>query len=416
MLGKEGSGRLSETHTSNISYYELDGKGNWRVCRVDSWWPPSAGDDEAQRASLRQATERYAKNNPALKKLGTRHMALFSVMYFYDSKGRIARLEQGSFLKPGKRSEIKICRQYDNDDNLTLLLNPRSSQSCLATPPDLRDEWWRHRYGKHNGQQVMLLSEWHRGDVDGTWSKDIWRFSTDASPGAVGGAAKAESGKGVTVIYNSNAGKLDDNAANTVVDSFGRVSVVAYFFPTDGTSLEVLENPEKIYQYLRRRETQIDGRQSVMYELFKPNEHRPRHRYYVIGNVMRQEQLDPNGRVTRVITVNGWQQPRPGPRPAVNDALLAKAGGSLRTHQVYHRVFELDAQGKPTLVAISWNRELRLNPLKKTHIDFADLRFGTPDGKIRWKNLEEFEKHFNFSANATHVFPDVAAGKELERY
>ncbi len=86
------------------------------------------------------------------------------------------------------------------------------------------------------------------------------------------------------------------------------------------------------------------------------------------------------------------------------------------THQVFHRVFDLDAQGKPTLVAISWNRPLWINPLKRTHLDFADLRFGTPDRKVRWKNLQEFEKHFDFSEFASHVFPDVAAGKELERY
>ncbi len=413
MLGKEGGGMLSEGKTSDVSYYEPDGKGNLRVCRVEGWWPPSFGS-EALRKALRPSTERYVANNLVLKKLGAGNVALNAVLYFYDNRGRLVRLEEGEFEKPEMPAVIKICREYDEDDNLTLLLDPKNSQRCLARPPDVRDEWLRYRYGKYDGKQVELLDEWHRGNAAGKWSKNFGAFRTGTGPNAVYGAAKAKMGKGVTVIYGSNAGKLDDNAANTVLDSFGRVNAAAYFFTQRPTPLEVLEKPETIYQYERRRQTYIDGEQVKLFELFKPNEHRSRHRYYVQFGVVRHEQLDASGRVRRVITLNDWRQPRPGPDPDVNDKLLTDKGVGLIGHQIYHRVYDFDAQGKPTLVALSWNRRIRLNPLKKTHIDSADVVYGTPAGKVRWKTKEEFEAHFDFSPIAAQVFPDKVHGEEPE--
>jgi hypothetical protein len=41
-----------------------------------------------------------------------------------------------------------------------------------------------------------------------------------------------------------------------------------------------------------------------------------------------------------------------------------------------------------------------------THMDFADVAYGMPDGKVRWKKLADFEKHFGFTNNAAEVFPD----------
>ena len=413
MLGKEGSGTLLKDETSDVSYYEPDGKGAWRVCRVERWWPAGFGDEEV-RAVLKPITERYV-SIPVLKKLAQQNVALFAKLYFYDNKGRLTRLEEGEFEKPGQKATIKICRKYDDDDNLTLLLDPRTSQSCQASPPDVRDEWIRYRYGKYKGEQVELLNEWHSGSAAGKWSKHFYNFRTGAEPDAVFGFAKAKVNRGVTLIYGSNVGKLDNNAANTVLNSFGKMNVAAYFFTSPPTPLEVLEKPDLIYKYERRRQTFVDGPGLKLYELFKPGEHRSRHRYYSeVGYIVRQEQFDATGRVTRVVTVDGWRQPRPGPRPDVNDKLLTDKGIRITGHQIYHRVYDFDAQGKPTLVAVSWNRKLR-NPLKKTSVLSADLVFGTPDGKERWKSREEFGKHFDFSPTAAQVFPDRANGIEPEQ-
>ncbi|MYN41259.1 hypothetical protein GTP55_17995 [Duganella sp. FT109W] len=414
MLDTEGAGKLSKDETSDVSYYEPDGKGNWRVCRVEQWWSAGVGQ-KSLRDELKPVTARYVASNPVLKKLGPESVALFATLYFYDSKGRIIRLEQGEFQKNKEKASIKICREYDKEDNLTLLLNPKNSQRCQANPPDVRDEWIRYRYGKHDGKLVQLLEEWNRGSASGKWGKDFELFRTGTGPDAVFGAAKARIGKGVTVIYGTNAGKLDNNAANTVLDSFGKVGAAAYWFIKPPIPLDVLDKPDLLYQYERRRQTYIDGPRVRLLELFKPNEHRSRHRYYLVGTyVMRHEQFDSNGRVTRVVTLDDWRQPRPGPKPDINDKLLTDDGLSIKTHQIYHRVYDFDSQGKPRLVAVSWDRATR-NPLKKTSALSADVVYGTPSGKELWKSEEEFCKHFDFSPEAAQVFPDVANGEEPEQ-
>lgn len=157
--------------------------------------------------------------------------------------------------------------------------------------------------------------------------------------------------------------------------------------------------------------TYFDGSSVKLFEFFKANEHLSRYRYYLFsGYVVRQEQLDAKGRITRVITVNDWSQPRPGPKPDMGDRLLDQKALRFIGNQIYHRVHDVDAIGKPTLVALSWNRKMRLNPLKRTPMSSADLVYSTPDGKERRKTKADFEKYFDFSPSAVHVFPDVARG------
>jgi hypothetical protein len=398
-------GALSGTETSTISYYEPNGKGSWRVCRRETWWPPRDRTDEG-RKELRRTTIKYASGNRTLASIPTEHIARHATLYFYDKKGRISRIEEGDFEYPERRPVIRICKKYDEKDRLVLLLNPQTSQSCSANPPDTRDAWGRLQDGEDKGEGVEIFDEWHHGDAEGNWSKSFGRFTSGLTPDAVSGAAKAKSSKGVTIIYGSNAGKLDDNSGNTVVDSFGSWNGSTYYFTKPPVPLDVLEHPELIYKYERRRQTLIDGIHFRLYELFKPNEHISHHRYYYQGGMLRNEQVDAKGRVSRVITVNDYRQPRPGPHPDVDDKLLTDKGLRIFGHQIYHRVYDLDPKGNPTLVAASWNRKLRLNPLKKTHIDFAEVVYGTPDGKVKWNKLADFEKAFGFTSNAAEVFPD----------
>lgn len=334
-------------------------------------------------------------------------MATYAYMYSYDGKGRIAKIEEGAFLENSEGAKTLICRKYDDQDRLTLLLNPRTTQSCDQDVPDIRDEWIRYRYGEVDGKQEVIWDEWHHGNAAGSWTKKFEIFRTGLGVDDVYGAAKAKSRKGgVTEIYGSNAGKLDDNPANTVLNSFGQSTGSTYYFTKPRVPLDVLEDPAAIYKYERRRQTYIVAPLLRMYELFKPNEHISHHRYYYVRSMLRDEQVDAKGRVARVITVNDYRQPRPGPNPAVNDKLLTDKGLRIFGHQIYHRVYDFDAQGRPKLVAVSWSPKLRLNPLKKTHLDFAHPVFGTPDGKVRWNTLAEFEKAFGFSSTAADVFPD----------
>jgi hypothetical protein len=403
---QELSKALSKTDTSMISYYERVDKNKWRICRREYWLPPAAGDEDYQRV-WREASKLYVAGSSNLQQVTDGHMAVYALMYSYDAKGRIVKIDEGDFAKREESALTRICRKYDDQDRVTLLLNPRTTQSCDGEVPDNRDEWIRYRYGEVDGKQEVVWDEWHHGNAAGTWSKHFWTFRTGLGADDVRGAAKAKSRKGgVTEIYGSNAGKLDDNSANTVLNSFGQGTGATYYFTKPRVPLTVLEDPAAIYKYERRRQTYIDGDWFRMYELFKPNEHISHHRYYYVRSMLRDEQVDAKGRVTRVITVNDYRQPRPGPNPAVNDKLLTDKGLRIFGHQIYHRVYDFDTQGRPKLVAVSWNPKLRLNPLKQTHLDFAHPVFGTPDGKVRWNSLAEFEKAFGFSSTAADVFPD----------
>jgi hypothetical protein len=396
---------LSLTKTSPVSYYEKIGDATWRVCRVEYWFPPSSSG-EGNRQEEFKISKEYVSNTPILAAATNGRRLIQVIMFFYDDKGRAVQVEEIEFTRKNRQARIRICRTYDAQDRLLLFVNPKTTQTCSNAVPDVRDEWIRYKYGEVEGKQEIIWDEWHHGDESGRWSKRFHRFRTGFGPDDIDGAASAKSHKGVITIYGSTAGKLDDNSANTVLNEFGQRTGATYQFTKQPVPLEVLENPTALYKYERRRQTYIEGQLIKLYELFKPNEHISHHRYYYVGGMWRNEQVGANGKVTRVITVDNYRQPRPGPNPAVNDKLLTDKGLRIFGHQIYHRVYEIDTKGQPVLVAVSWNRKLRLNPLKKTNMDFADVAYGTPDGKVRWKQLADFEKFFSFTSNAAEVFPD----------
>lgn len=399
---------------ANLIYYEPDEKGEWRICREDRWEINRAGGTDAPKNVALNASRQYKSSSKNLKQLPADYSLWYSKQYFYDAYGRRERETEWSRLSNDKASPIDVqCFRYDEQGRVILSLEPITTKVCTSGEPDVRDSWTRYKFGEHKGQPVVLLKETHTSKADGTWKKRFDHVSAAVAPDDASGVAKADSYKGVTEIYGSNYGKLDDNAANTVLNVFDSWSGASYFFTKPPVPLAVLENPDLIYQYERRRRTYVDGQHITLFELFKPNEHISRHRYYTLdGLLLRHEQLDEKGRVTRIITINDYRQPRPGPHPDVDDKQLsANAGITLTGHQIYHRVYELDAKGKYKLVAISWNREryplIGLIKFKKTSIEFADIVYGTPNGKEKWKTRDAFEKAFDHSWRAAHVFPDL---------
>lgn len=404
LLSARGRQVMQSGESGKVSYFEPAGDGRWRVCRMDLWVSKQDGADNQVMA---EKTKRYAAGNEFLEGLVKQNRNLaFSTIYVYDAKGRIERIEEADFSERTKTSfKAQHCRRYDEKDNVVLWVNPTSTHKCPAAEPSLRDEWRQFKYATYNGEQVELLSRWHIPKPNDHWKEEWEPFSLGPSPDSIRGHANVDSKRGVWEIYGSNFGKLDNNAANLVVDQFGRWNGATYYFPKSTVPMSILANPDELYKYERRRVTRLDNH-TRMIELFKPNEHVSHHRFYTLeGNVLRHEQLDESGRIKRIITIDDWRQPRPGPKPDFDDKLLTTVAPRLATHQIYHRVYDVDANGRPALVAMSWNRSLR-NPMKNTPLSMATVVYGTPDGKEKWKTRDEFDRAFDTSENARQVYPD----------
>lgn len=399
--------KIAADQTSvQIWYFEPQaGKKEPRVCRVDAWIPRDVAE---QSPSFFDEITRSAKGDPLSEKLLKRGLSRsYTKTYTYDKKGRIERIERSGFRKgPPITSQALNCRRYDERDRVILWVKPEHTMKCPASEPSMKDEWREYRFATVDGKDVQLRHRWHFPHEKDEWREEWAPFQIDSTPDSVRGHAYVDARRGVKEIFGSNYGKRDNNAANTVLDVFGRWQGATYYFTKPPVSLSVLEKPDEIYKYERRRMTRLDN-QYRMFELFKSNEHISRHRIYMLeGNVLRHEQLDAQGKISRIITVNDWRQPRPGPKPDFDDSLLNAKVPRLLTHQIYHRVYDVDAKGQPTLVAVSWNRAV-LNPLKKTPMSAADLVFGTPDGTQKWKTQDEFNAAFNTSSDARQVFPDT---------
>lgn len=398
-LRTDGNGPLE------IWYFEPTPKANsHRVCRVDSWLPRK---NLGQAQPLFEEIKQKMSSNILAASLLKRELTLaYSVTYSYDAKGRIEQIEESDLSKGLPiATRAQNCRRYDEKDRVVLWVNPESTRKCPQGDPSPKDEWREFRFGTADGKDVELRSRWHMPKANGRWKEEWAPFQVDAAAGSVHGNAYVDSVRGVTEIFGSDYGRRDNNAANMVVDVFGRWNGSTYYFVKPPIQISVLEKPDEIYKHERRRMTRLDN-ETRLFELFKPNEHVSRHRFYMLaGFVLRHEQLNEKGKIRRIITVNDWRQPRPGPNPDFDDKLLVAATPKLLAHQVYHRVYDVDANGRPTLVALSWDRSTR-NPVKDVPLSAADLVFGTPDGKEKWKTRDEFDKTFDTSEDARQVFPD----------
>lgn len=406
MLGLANKGKMPADATGHINYYEKGPGNNWRICRVDYWWPKSDDPDEKRKKMLDQS-QRFASGHKLLESLAqNQRVLLSSTRYAYDEKNRIIRVEEAMFSDPDKKIlRVTDCRRYDDKNRVILWVEPHESNRCPDAEPAPADTWRQFKYADVKGEEVQLLQRWHVAKKNGKWVEEWSPIQLDESPSSIRGHANVDSKRGVKEIYGSTFGERDNNAANMVVDVFGHWNGSTYYFTKPPVPASVMASAEEIYKYERRRMTRLDN-DTRMYELFKPNEHISRHRFYMLaGIVLRHEQLDEKGKIKRIITVNDWRQPRPGSNPDFDDKLLNTSAPRLIAHQVYHRVYEMAPNGRPTLVALSWNRSLR-NILKNTPLSMADLVFGTPDGKEKWKSRDEFDKAFDTSEYASQVFPD----------
>ncbi|PLK46937.1 hypothetical protein C0V76_19355 [Uliginosibacterium sp. TH139] len=223
------------------------------------------------------------------------------------------------------------------------------------------------------------------------------------------GGGHVTSAAGVTKILGGSdlLGSKDKSHNYKWPYASGSLPPVEYFFTKPPVPISLLRNPEEIYQYDRRRETSV-SRVIKLVEHFKAGEHQVRDRFYTaLGRTMRQEQYDEQGRLKRVINLLDLDPMQDGKfyGDEPQDLKRTKIALRLKTNLIYYRVWEYDDAGKATLVALGWNNRLGSAVAKKEMFDFADIRYGTPDGKEKWQGKEAFFKAFDFDPNARRAYP-----------
>lgn len=399
------------------TYFEPAGKNTWRTCREELWWIASQLD-----VSYRPAyalTQKRLKPHKELRSLSETHTLWNIKLIHYDESGRLEKINKGGTFGNSPRRD-SYCRRYDSANRITMSVKPGAGK-CPSGQPSAEDEFEIYQY-RHNTTDSKEDSVSYRyqqwPDKEKTWTGK-GKIILDGDPKAIVGF-DAQFGQGIVQMIGYPEAKLgskDDNASNTVADyvrNRGPVRIWAgstYVFTQPGVPFSVLDNRDELYKYERRRITNIVADSTRLYELFKPNEHLSRDRYYFGGGTMlRHEQYDEQGRIKRIITYRNYRQPMPGQNPTFNDDLLPPDPTSLRLlgRDIYHRVYDIDEQGKAKLVAMSWSDKHRISPFSKPkHIDFTYVIYGTPDGVEVWKNREEFDKAFNTDKGAKALFPDV---------
>lgn len=411
---------------ATVTFFETAGKDAWRVCRRELWRRPfKLGSAKEPPAPTPRAGLRY---HQAVEPLSQTHELSRIDRYFYDASGRLSRVSIGSLGAKINEPKDYLCRQYDAADRIKLALEPASGVCPSSGQVSAKDRFRQMAYrpGTTGVSKKDIAIDYEQSVVSasGKWTGGGW-FIYDNDPNAVVGF-KTEEGQGIRELIGVREAKLgskDDNVSNTVADmvkvnrEIGNVwTGSTYVFTQPGVPFSVLENRDELYQHERRRVTNIYGSAEKLYELFKPNEHLSRDRYYFGSGIMlRHEQFDERGRIKRLITFQNYRQPLPGPTPTFNDDRLPPDPKSIKLmgRDIYHRVYDIDEQGNAKLVAMSWSADRRLNPLAKPkHYDFTTVIYGTPDGERVWKGRDEFDAAFNTSRGAKPLFPDVARRNE----
>ena len=414
MLDKPWHGTLGSSDENHVSYYEPDGKGQWRICRLETW---PINDGLLSERLTRITLFNHAKNPPLLPYLKT-HYLLSVTVFLYDKKGRIAErfvamppLESGNIDNVGY---LRQCFRFDDKDRPALYVETSDAgEPCPKGDPDPRFSSLRFKYmDLKDGRIVDTWAEIHfeGSEKHPTWVKEITfrapfdMNNPDERRWFQGGNARVDEVKGLTEILGGyNLGAKDQSIGPTFKYESGNEPPSEYYFRKPPVPMTVLTNPETIYQYDRLRKTDVTSVVKLV-ERFPANVTRLRERYFVFGPyVVRHEQLDANGRLKRAINVGAHsRQDSPGGFYD-EDMKSVKLPWKLKGHDIVYRVWDYDDAGKGKLVAIGWNAEFSLFG-KTKDIEHAKIIFGTPDGLERWPTKAEFAKAFDFDEEAKRAY------------
>ena len=422
-----------------VYFYEPDGKGGRRLCRMERWLSRSMEITRDMKVIPRtpQVTVAASPNqtrNPAL--------AALSKDYFFVGYSNLRYNAQGRLPHIGP-----VCFYYTPDGQVSWLAYESPKGECLGKKPDPRQESFIEVLfddkGKGIGSVLSRPQKWHLKDDPTTTQEyassdpkgwlQTWVFRHGG--GEVSAMADDRVGvralevRGSLDVAAGTLGAKDDTPYNEF--RLGEESPFAmgreqsyrrYEFPKP-VPTALLRNPETLYQYERVR---LTGRVAVVLERFAAGSNKLVARAWRLSgsnSTAREEKFNAEGKLVRAVAVDFLLNSNPKRPPWAEDFAQYKSQITATAFEnVYLRVYDYDASGKESLVGIGWtnfprekffehqsgSRRARLNeykdsiakimgkPLEKREPIPAELTyyFGTPDGKVSWADYAAFNKAF----------------------
>jgi len=428
-----------EPQGGTVYFYEPNGKGGRRVCRVEYWASrtlevashlaklvPSAAPEMAP-------TSPAQTRNPELAKLGKQFFLLGYTNIEYDAQGRVPKIGPVCyFYRPDGQvrlvrfaSEDGRCVDAAPDPTKERFVTPLFDASGKAYGAEINEPWeWRPEDDKTSNRMFRNgdTKGWKRFAVlyNEVLDEQISGLANDRSGTyaiTAGGKTKGSFGIRDDNRYNQWRNRTENlpNPRETDFD-YAEGSSRIYHFPY-AVPADLIRHPERIYDYDRVRVTGIYAGLGL-YERFKPGPNNIMARIWKTDGsdgTPRQEFFD-NGRRVRALVVDFSSKDE---HEALWDEDIDRYKNALKMpiENLYMRVYDYNADGKANLVAVGWTDFPRKKYYEQSATSKrATLRqtgdslkrligmnvpkapaeltyfFGTLDGKVKWSNQEAFLK------------------------
>lgn len=401
-----------------IYYYEPDGKGGRRICRVEEWRsrdpaqyqaigaPSSAQPHQGHQADSRQT------HNPVLAELARAYIPLRATQFLYNTAGQIrvvGDFEEKNWQAPGTIDGYVVGPDWEAVDHACYLWRPDDQLERYAPYCSRRGKmyvtstYFEYRYAADGAPAGTVVHAPFQSHVSPDAWTETWYLKVNNSEIEAG--ANSEDG----VLYITGAGILapkDNNDFNWQDDD---VNIDGQYAFPDKVPLSLLEQLDTIYNYRRVRETGAGLMRVRVLEVFPAGSSQATDRLWLNldnNRVVRQEQYR-NGKLWRVINIDLESIKRNWAFDEKHRLRYGKYyeehldGYPIRPQDLKHRVYEYDAAGKEKLVAVSWTKFSAVPANSSREMSY----YGLPDGAVKWKDFEAFRKAFDIQETVDWLYP-----------
>lgn len=435
-----------------VYFYEPDGKGGRRVCRAERWKSrhieiaPNGGYEvRTRKVKVNAPNSPNQSRNPVLAALSKDFFFVGYTNLQYDAQGRIPKLG-------------RVCFYYTADGQVNWVAYETAKGLCIRSKPDPKKESFIEvlfdANGKGYGAVLTRPNKWSSDD-DRTSQKEsvkndpngwfqVWKFSYGG--GNVLGYGNDRVGL-ADFETTGSLGEKDDTVYNALGNAkrwggtkSSGITERHYEFP-NSVSTDFLRHPETLYQYDRIRVTDLG---MSLFERFAAGSNKLTARIWRSPNykVARQETFNADGKLMRAVAAD-YLDGYVGTPFAQENLAQYKSQIKVPFDNIYLRVYDYDAKGKESLVGIGWtdyprekyfenrgySKRAMLNrtkdaitnvlshPFEKREAAPEELTyfFGTPDGKVKWKDYAAFNKEFGPFQDSDAVDVIFPTGRRSDR-